>query len=112
VLAGLRGRRVQPLDPEAPLFVHRGKPWESKTLNRQWRRVLVAARVRYRSPEQFRHTFASTMLSRNAPLLYVQRCGGWRSAGVLLRAYARWMPQDGAEVVQDRAALAKAGLPT
>ena len=43
---------------------------------------------------QLRHTFASTMLSRNAPLLYVQQQGGWRSAGVLLRVYARWMPQD------------------
>jgi hypothetical protein len=29
---------------------------------------------------QFRHTFASTMLSRNAPLLYVQQQGEWRSA--------------------------------
>jgi integrase len=50
--------------------------------------------VRYRSPEQLRHAFASTMLSRNAPLLYVQQQGGWRSAGVLLRVYARWMPRD------------------
>lgn len=54
----------------------------------------VAGRVRYRSPEQLRHTFASTMLSRNAPLLYVQQQGGWRSASVLLRVYARCMPQD------------------
>jgi len=29
------------------------------------------------------------MLSRNAPLLYVQQQGGWRSASVLLRVYAR-----------------------
>ncbi len=49
--------------------------------------------VRYRNPEQLRHTFASTLLSRNAPLLYVQQQGGWKSAGVLLRVYARWMPQ-------------------
>ena len=54
-----------------------------------WRRVLLAAQIRYRSPEQLRHTFASTMLSRNAPLLYVQQQGGWRSASVLLRVYAR-----------------------
>lgn len=62
-------------------------------LHRKWRRVLAAGRVRYRAPEQLRHTFASTLLSRNAPLLYVQQQGGWRSAGVLLRVYARWMPQ-------------------
>ena len=65
-------------------------------VHRAWRRVLTAAKVRYRSPEQLRHTFASTMLSRNAPLLYVQQQGGWRSASVLLRVYARWMPQAGA----------------
>jgi len=34
------------------------------------------------------------MLSRNAPVLYVQRQGGWRSASVLLRVYARWMPEE------------------
>jgi integrase len=61
---------------------------------RGWKRALRAAGVRYRSPEQLRHTFASTMLSRNAPLLYVQRQGGWKSAGVPLRVYARWMPQE------------------
>ena len=29
----------------------------------------------------------------NAPLLYVQKAGGWRSASVLLRVYARWVPE-------------------
>src|SRR5262245_63744769 len=70
------------------------------TVHRSWRRVLAAAQVRYRSPEQLRHTFASTMLSRNAPLLYVQQQGGWRSASVLLRVYARWMPQPSATQAQ------------
>ncbi len=59
---------------------------------RAWKRALAAAGVRYRPPEMLRHTFASLLLSRNAPLLYVQRQGGWASAGILLRVYARWMP--------------------
>ena len=33
------------------------------------------------------------MLSHNALLLYVQKAGGWRSASVLLRVYARWVPE-------------------
>ena len=94
-LAGIRKLRVQAIEPTALLFTRRGVAWDSKALNREWRRVLAKAGVRYRMPEQLRHTFASTMLSRNAPLLYVQRCGGWRSANVLLSVYARWMPQDG-----------------
>jgi integrase len=67
-------------------------------LHRDWKRVLAAAKVRYRSPEQLRHSLAITMLSRNAPLLYVQKQGGWRSASILLRVYARWV-QDGMEAV-------------
>jgi integrase len=89
--------RVRSTDPASFVFIRNGQPWGSKTLNIAWRRVLTKARVRYRPPEQLRHTFASMLLSRNAPLLYVQRCGGWRSASVLLGVYAQWMPQDGAQ---------------
>jgi integrase len=95
LLAGLRHLKVRSLDPEAFVFGRGDRPFSSMEVHRAWRRVLTKARVRYRSPEQFRHTFASTLLSRNAPLLYVQQQGGWRSATVLLRVYARWMPQDG-----------------
>jgi integrase len=94
VLAGLRGLKVQSLEPAAFVFGHAAAPLSSMEVHRAWKRALNAARVRYRSPEQLRHTFASTMLSRNAPLLYVQQQGGWRSASVLLRVYARWMPQE------------------
>lgn len=97
VVPALR-RLVRPMDdPEAFVFGRGRVPLSSMELHRRWRRTLVAARVRYREPEQLRHTFASTMLSRNAPLLYVQGQGGWRSASVLLRVYARWMPQAFAE---------------
>jgi integrase len=95
LLGTLRSPKVQSLDPQAFVFGRGNRPVGSMELHRRWKRVLVAAKVRYRSPEQLRHTFASTMLSRNAPLLYVQQQGGWRSATVLLRVYARWMPQDG-----------------
>jgi hypothetical protein len=99
-LLGLRRLSVRSLQPEAFLFQHDGKPLSSMAVHRSWRRVLLAAQVRYRSPEQLRHTFASTLLSRNAPLLYVQQQGGWRSASVLLRVYARWMPQPSATQAQ------------
>ena len=99
VLAGVRHLTVQSLDPEAYIFAKaNGAPWDSMTVLRAWKRVIRAAKVRYRPPEQLRHTFASTQLSRNAPLLYVQKQGGWRSASVLLRVYARWMPQEYGEV--------------
>ena len=41
----------------------------SMELHRRWCGVLTAAKVRYPEPEQLHHTFASTLLSRNALLL-------------------------------------------
>ena len=103
VVARLRHLTVRPLDnPEAFVFGRGLVPLSSMELHRRWRRALQAAKVRYREPEQLRHTFASTLLSRNAPLLYVQGQGGWRSASVLLRVYARWLPQAFVETAQER----------
>jgi len=95
VLTGLRRLSVRSLEPGAFLFGGGAAPISSAARIADWRRVLARAGVRYRPPQQLRHTLASILLSRNAPLLYVQRQGGWRSAAVLLRVYARWMPQDG-----------------
>ena len=93
LLTGLRPLTVQSLEPAAFVFGGGTTPIHSIDVHRDCKRVLVAAKARYRSPDQLRHTFASTMLSRNAPLLYVQKAGGWRSASVLLRVYARWVPE-------------------
>jgi len=101
---------VQGVDPEAFLFSG-SKPWSSMEVHRLWRRTLAKAQVRYRSPEQLRHTFASTLLSRNAPLLYVQRQGGWKSATVLLHAYARWVEEaETRETARDGLTLSRAAL--
>ena len=70
-----------------------GRHIDEPTLYGRWRRALTRAQVRYREPEQLRHTFASTLLSRNAPVLYVAAQGGWRTPGVLFRHYAKWMAQ-------------------
>src|SRR5438552_3481831 len=93
-VTALRRLTIRSMDPEAFVFGRGRTPRSSMDLHRSWRRVMAVAKVRYRAPEQLRHTFASTMLSRNAPLLYVQAQGGWRSASVLLRVYARWMPHE------------------
>jgi len=90
VLAGLQRLPVASLEPDGDLF---GRRLDEHWLHRLWRRVLTKAGVRYREVEQLRHTFASTLLSRNAPLLYVAQQGGWKNPGVLLKHYARWMPQ-------------------
>jgi integrase len=109
VLARLQRRKVAGLDPAAFLFGRGRTPRRSYDLHRDWRRALLAAGVRYREPEQLRHSFASIMLSRNAPLLYVAEVGGWASAHVLLKVYARWLPsQTGVALVQPHGAATQA----
>jgi integrase len=95
VLDGLRHLIVAPLDPAGPLFRVGGRPIDEDALYGLWRRVLTWAQVQYREPEQLRHTWASTLLSRNAPIVYVANQGGWKNAGVLLKYYAKWLPQVG-----------------
>jgi integrase len=95
ILVALKHLTVSSVDPAGPLFTVVGRPVNEGVLYSFWRRVLTKAGVRYREPEQLRHTFASAMLSRNAPVLYVATQGGWKNAGVLFRYYAKWMPQAG-----------------
>lgn len=94
-----RLRAMPSLNPERFLFGGE-RPWALAFVYASWRRCLKRAGLRYRNPEQLRHTWASAMLARNAPLTYVQAQGGWRSASVLLRVYARWLPQVDARSAQ------------
>ena len=61
---------------------------------RPWRRTLLAAGVRYREPEQLRHTFASTLLSRGVSIKAVADWLGHASPTVTLSTYAHLMPAD------------------
>lgn len=90
-LQALRGR-VRSLEPEAFVFGVK-EPWTPAYINAEWRRALKKAKIRYRNPEQLWHTLASVLLSRGANPLYVQKQGGWRSAAVLYKVYARWIDQ-------------------
>ena len=77
-------------------------------VHRLWRRTLTRAKVRYRVPEQLRHTLASTLLSRNAPLTYVQRQDGWKSPSMLLNVYSRWVEQAEAVAMREATELTTA----
>ena len=57
------------------------------------------------------HVREHDAVPQNPPLLYVQQQGGWRSASVLLRVYARWMPQAGGAHVTGRHPAATNGRP-
>jgi integrase len=87
---------VVAVDPDAPLFgsaMDPATPLRQASVHRAWVRVLKKAQVRHRKPHALRHSFASVLLSRNAPLTYVTKAGGWRSATTLLQTYAKWIEQ-------------------
>jgi hypothetical protein len=68
--------------------------------------AVVTAEIPGNARPRDRRAWASTMLSRNAPLLYVQQQGGWRSASGLLRTHAKWMPQPAATQAQPAVPIA------
>lgn len=51
-------------------------------------------KVRYRAPKNFRHTFASQMLSANAPIEWIIAQMGHASYDTLRKHYGKWIQQD------------------
>jgi integrase len=65
---------------------------ESK-FNRRWRRLLVAAGVRYRPPKQLRHTTGSTFLSAGVPTIQTAYHLGHKDIGMLARHYGHFLAE-------------------
>ena len=77
---------VRALDPEAFIFLHGSAPARSSRPHTRWSRVVSAGGVPYREPENLRHSWASILRARGAPVPYVQKAGA---------GGARWIPADG-----------------
>jgi integrase len=106
----LRGKRTVALDVKQPAFVRLAKhchgkapeafvfekpsggPVTNGSLKERWSRALDLAGVRYREPEQLRHTYISTALSRGENALRVAKQTG-HTVAVLLGSYAEWLPE-------------------
>ncbi len=71
-----------------------GEPWLDDQQLRKgfWERILRRAGVRYRYPNQMRHTYASTMLSAGENPAWIAAQMGHRDWGMIRRTYARWLP--------------------
>lgn len=71
-----------------------GAPWVGDNAIRTtaWRRTLSAAKVRYRGPNQLRHTYASWMLSAGESPMWVAKQMGHKDWGMIRRIYGRWIP--------------------
>lgn len=71
-----------------------GKPLQYWNFRRSWMRAQELAGVRQRHPHNLRHTFASRLLSKRVPLLYVGQQLGHNNPNITLTVYARWMPDE------------------
>ncbi|HZP39253.1 MAG TPA: site-specific integrase [Methylomirabilota bacterium] len=111
----LRGRRmVTGLDLKALASHVKGKAPEAfvfekpsggavtnGSLKERWTRTLDLAGVRYREPEQMRHTYISTAMSRGENPLRIAKATG-HTVKVLLGHYAEWIPEAGDAVERRR----------
>lgn len=67
-----------------------GKQWTGdKAIPIRWRRILLAAGVRYRNPYQTRHTFASSLLMLGANPLYVATQMGHADTTMVVHTYGK-----------------------
>ena len=71
------------------------KPWETDAQIRRtlWIPALAKAGVKYRTPYQTRHTYASTLLSVGEPPMWVANQMGHKDWAMIRRVYGRWIPE-------------------
>jgi integrase len=79
-----------------------GTALDESNVRKAFNRILDAAEVHRRGPHQMRHTFASLLLERGAPITYVSRQLGHKDASITLRVYAHWLPDASRERLVDR----------
>lgn len=69
------------------------QPWKNDQAIRKivWQPALKRAGIKYRTPYQTRHTFASTLLSRGENPLWVAQQMGHKDWGQIRKVYGRWI---------------------
>lgn len=71
------------------------KPWShSSKLGDAWRKVLEISDVKYRNPYQMRHTYASTLLSKNENIFWLATQMGHENTEMIFKHYGKWIPQN------------------
>lgn len=79
-----------------------GAAWTSSDILRKnwWRDHLAAVGVRYRGPNNCRHTYASQLLSTSVvPLDWIADQMGHTSTAMIWRHYGKWINQDGPDMI-------------
>ena len=76
------------------VFINRvGNPMDISRVRKRFIRVLKKAGVSGHRLYDLRHTFATSLLAKNAPITYVAAQLGHAKPTTTLQHYARWLPQ-------------------
>ena len=83
-----------------------GERWTGDMVirKRMWTRILKRAGVRYRYPQQMRHTYASMMLQAGESVMWVSKQMGHTSWAFTARTYSRWVSLDSPDAGEKAAA--------
>lgn len=70
-------------------------------ISRPWKTLLSRLKIRYRTPYQMRHTFASQLLSDGENPHFVAKLLGHKTVEMVYRVYGRWIPKDEIKFISD-----------
>jgi integrase len=85
--------------PELVFINSARKPMDESRVRKRFARVLKNAKITGHRLYDLRHTFATQLLAKSAPITYVAAQLGHARPSTTLQWYARWMPQMGAGFV-------------
>jgi len=78
-----------------------GTALDESNVRKAFNRLLDAAELLRRGPQQMQHTFASPLLQNGAPITYVSRQFGHKDPSITLRVYSHWLPDNSLEKLVD-----------
>lgn len=79
---------------------HRGERlFAQNTIRRRWEKALSDAGINRRRLHDIRHTFASQLLSNNAPVVYVSKQLGHSNPHITLTVYAHYIPTSDRDII-------------
>ena len=94
-------RLVDDRDGSSPLLAQEsGQPWKPSSYNRPWKELLKRAGVCDITLHELRHTYASTMVRKGAPLMVVAHALGHADTRMAEKHYAHLAPSYVAETIR------------